>query len=167
MKFSKKARAEIIQYIQDSMKPIEDDETLPKMQIAGTDKWSDWRRIRMWLMDILEGSATLIGKTYDYDMMVVKLKYEKGLTWRQISDRLLMPESTLKDRTRKFFNKLVDDMPAKQGSEILWTIKRLYGLSKDSNEDSCELSLVTEIKYRWAGTVDSRHDHYETQSDIK
>lgn len=114
MRYSHRARSIIIQYIKDSIKPIDCGEVLGGHQITTEG------RIKRWFQDILEGNIAFINidpkdEAYTY----LKLHYRWGWPWARISDEYKIPKATLYRKVDKFFHDIVDNMELNLGHELL------------------------------------------------
>ena len=104
----------ITRYIKQALAPTTAAEILSNGDIAHKG------RIRRWFMDILEGQCPVmanINQEGDWDF--VKMRYQMGMSWGDISQDTMTPLSTVRYRCNRFFTNIVNNMPAAQGKEIL------------------------------------------------
>ena len=132
MRYSHKARSIIIQYIKDSMKPIDCGEVLGGHQITAEG------RVRRWFQDILEGNVPLIFGRDSEEYTYVKLHYRWGWSWQRISEEYKIPKTTLYRKRDKFFGDIVENIEPDLAYEIL----RIDDRHKTE-------SLMGELEPRW------------------
>ena len=103
----------IIQFIKDSLKPIEAGEVIANKGIASHKGY-----LRRWFTDILEGEIPLINIS-PQNRIIIKWHYSLDISWRMIAGIVNQSPSTLKERCDRVFSDIVDNMPGKQREELL------------------------------------------------
>jgi hypothetical protein len=117
MSITQEGKDAIVQFIKDSLKPINGGEVLANKGIS-----SKTGHLRKWFIDILEGNVPLmtIDKRYT---IIIKWHYTNGVSWRAISNITQIPQATLRSNSNHILERIVDSMQEAQQYGILRIIE--------------------------------------------